>query len=256
MEEKNKNQEANKNMIKLTARDIGLLKLKDFCPRCFWFRIKYPIEDAHTFRFPMPGIVSIMDSYIKQLISQYFRQNKILPDWFQDALRESGFINPTEIKYISPSKRWKVKIETYELTGIPDALFQMEDDSFLIADYKTASFTSAQEELFPLYEAQLNAYKYLAEHENLKVKALSLIYMEPIRYKDDIDYLLKISKEKLTLHFRCMTKFVKIWENREVEELVKEAGKILSSASPPEGNPECKYCKGFNEWLNNLIDLI
>lgn len=243
------------NTIKLTAKDLGLLKLKDFCPRCFWFRIKYPIEDAHTFRSPMPGIVSTLDAYIKRTIFYYFKQNKILPDWFQDALKEIRLINPTEIKDVLPSKRWKVKIETYQLTGTPDVLFQMEDGSFLIADYKTASFTSTQEELFPLYEAQLNAYKYLAEHEKLKVKALSLIYIEPIGYKENIDYLTKVNKEKLTLHFRCMVKVVKIWENREIEELVKEAGKILDSASPPEGNLECKYCRGFNKWLRNLSKL-
>lgn len=240
-------------MIMLNARDVGLLKLKDFCPRCFWFKIKYPIKDKHTFRSPMPGIVSTFDSYTKQVIHGHFKQNNTLPGWAQDALIGTILGDSDSIKNILPSKKWKVKIEEYELTGKPDALFQLQDGSLLIADYKTASLTPAQDEIFPLYEAQLNAYKYLVEYEKFEVKALALIYLEPVRYVNNPDYSITISAEKLTLHFHCVAKPVKIWENRDVEELVREAGKILTLTSPPEGKPGCEHCKGLNDWLNNLM---
>lgn len=157
---------------------------------------------------------------------------------------------------IFPSRKWRVRIEDYELTGRPDAKFLLQDGTCLIVDYKTAPLTPTQDELLPFYEVQLNAYKYLVECEKLKVKALSLVYLEPIKYAFDLEYLSELNSEKLTLRFHCTAKSVKNWENRDIEELVKEVGKILSSAYPPEGNPECEHCKGLSEWLSNLSKIV
>ncbi len=57
----------------------------------------------------------------------------------------------------------------------------MQDDSHLIIDYKTAKFTAHQDELFPMYEVQLNAYAVIGEQKGFApVSGLALVYTEPV----------------------------------------------------------------------------
>ncbi len=66
------------------------------------------------------------------------------------------------------------------MTGIPDEMFLRTDESYFIADYKTARFTSHQDELIPMYEVQLNGYAYIAENIDYRpVTGLGLTYYEP-----------------------------------------------------------------------------
>ena len=57
----------------------------------------------------------------------------------------------------------------------------MQDGSHLIVDYKTAKFTAHQDELFPMYEVQLNAYAVIGEQKGIApVSGLALVYTEPV----------------------------------------------------------------------------
>jgi ATP-dependent exoDNAse (exonuclease V) beta subunit len=44
---------------------------------------------------------------------------------------------------------------------MPDDVFELEDSTYHIVDYKTARLTETQDELFPKYEVQINAYAYI-----------------------------------------------------------------------------------------------
>src|ERR1017187_4198055 len=79
----------------------------------------------------------------------------------------------------------------------------MQDGSHLIVDYKTAKFTQHQDELFPMYEVQLNAYAAIGEQKGLApVSGLALVYTEPVTddntakkdaYQNDSGFLMEFS---------------------------------------------------------------
>ena len=59
-------------------------------------------------------------------------------------------------------------------------MFLRTDESYFIADHKTARFTNHQDELLPMYEVQLNGYAYIAESIGYSpITGLGLVYYEP-----------------------------------------------------------------------------
>ena len=59
----------NEKQIRISAKNLGQLVLDDFCPRCFWLKLKL------GFKLPFqifPGIFSTIDSYSKKITWQYF----------------------------------------------------------------------------------------------------------------------------------------------------------------------------------------
>jgi len=83
---------------------------------------------------------------------RYFEKHKQLPDWFNEF---GDLLKPVPVPHYT--KFYVINGETnVKLAGSPDEIFQKEDGSFCIIDYKTAKFTSTQDELLPMYEMQLN----------------------------------------------------------------------------------------------------
>jgi len=236
--------------ITISARDLGKIRLLDFCPRCFWFTYNFPILDPHPFRSPLPGIISILDAYIKQVVNLTFSTKKQLPKWLTQILNELKVIE------ILQPRKWQVKIENFILTGVPDAIWKIEDDSIFIADYKVAQLTQAQDALFPLYETQLKAYAYLAQKNGYKVSRLALIYIQPQRYREEPQRLLNITADQFALYFNCNVKFIESWESKEIEDMVCELGNILAQTSPPASKENCKGCVSLKEWFDNMKNLI
>ena len=75
-----------------------------------------------------------------------------------------GYINPPHYTKFSILDRESNVI----LRGTPDGILVMQDGSHLIVDYKTAKFTAHQDELFPMYEVQLNAYAVIGEQRGVR----------------------------------------------------------------------------------------
>jgi len=112
-----------------------------------------------------------------------------------------------------------------------------------IIDYKTAKFIERQDELFPLYEVQLNVYAYLAEKYGLKpVTNLSLVYCQP---NEDLD-----NDEDFKLSFKayCLKVDLKL---DMVPKLLLRAREIVDSKEPPE---PIKGCKGICKWIDGVSD--
>ena len=68
----------NKKQVRISAKNLGQLKLPDYCPRCFYLKLKL------QFKLPFqifPGIFSTIDSYSKKITWQYFKKHKKLPPW-------------------------------------------------------------------------------------------------------------------------------------------------------------------------------
>src|SRR5262245_46435618 len=159
----------------ISGKDLGALAMPGCCDRCFWIKRRAK-ENRIDLPFQIfPGIFSSIDSYSKNMIHRWFDLPRLSPHWLQE-LDVTGYRKPPHF-----SKFFLVDDETgIRLTGSPDGVFVRTDRSHIIVDYKTGRKTDAQDALFPMYEAQLNAYAMIGERCDLApVVALALIYTEP-----------------------------------------------------------------------------
>ncbi len=144
--------------IRISAKPLGELAMPNFCPRCFWLKLK--LNNKLPFQI-FPGIFSSIDSYTKNIIHAFFDINGKFPVWL-NGLGEL-------VRYQKPPHYSKFNIVDNDsnvlLTGTPDGIFVKPDNSYLIVDYKTAKYTGRQDQLMPMYEVQLNAYGVIGEQQ-------------------------------------------------------------------------------------------
>jgi hypothetical protein len=160
-------------LLRISAKELGAIALSSFCPRCFWIT-------SHAEKLPFqifPGIFSSIDSYSKKVTLRYFEDHRKLVKWF---LKVGLTGKPVKVPHFNEFQILDSKTNIL-LTGVPDEIIQMSDGSYAIIDYKTAKFTSNQDELLPMYDVQLNAYAYIGERKGFKpITRLILFYYEPV----------------------------------------------------------------------------
>lgn len=210
----------------ISGKDLGQLALKDFCPRCFWIERK--LGKAPSI---FPGIFSTIDSLTKKSVKRSYLERNCLPEW----LPIENAVKPIEFPRISVPM---LEYGGWILTGDPDEVFEMDDGSYHIVDYKTAKFTNRQDDLLPMYQVQLNAYALALPVYNIKpITKLSLLYCEP---KEELD-----SDEIFCLGFTIQPLEITL-QPEIIGDLLFKARSILENNVPP---PSIINCKGICSWL-------
>jgi len=229
--------------IIISAKNLGAVAMPGFCPRCFWIQM-------HSEGFPyqiFPGIFSSIDSYGKKLVHGWFDRHQSAPPWLAPLGKIKGYVNPphySKFSILDPTTN-------IILRGTPDGILVMQDGSHLIVDYKTAKFTQHQDELFPMYEVQLNAYAVIGEQKGLApVSGLALVYTEPVTdddtakndaYQNDSGFLMEFSA-----HIRPVRP-----NPKRIPALLAQVREIYGLDRPPESTTDCENCV----LLQGLIDL-
>lgn len=210
----------------ISGKDLGQLALKDFCPRCFWIERKLGKAPGI-----FPGIFSTIDSLTKKSVKRSYLERNCLPEW----LPLKNLVKPIEFPRISVPM---LEYGGWILTGDPDEVFEMNDGSYHIVDYKTAKFTNKQDDLLPMYQVQLNAYARALPLYNIKpITKLSLLYCEPKEnLESDEDFCLGFTIHPLELDL----------QPEIIPEFLLKARGILENNLPP---PPTINCKGICSWL-------
>lgn len=194
-----------------------------------------------------PGIFSSIDSYSKKITNIHFAQHRQMPNWF-------SMFGPIEklVKVPHLSKFYVVDPETnILLRGTPDEMLHKSDGSYVIIDYKTAKITDTQDKLLPMYEAQLNAYAYIAERVGFKpVTGLSLIYYEPITDISSNDIDSHMLNDGFSMNFTEKLVPVSL-EPDNIKSLLNRVREIYDLSEKPKGIQGCKDC----ESLDNLLSV-
>jgi hypothetical protein len=215
---------------------LGQLKLPDYCPRCFFIRLK--LNNKLPWQI-FPWIFSTIDSYSKKITWQYFEKHKKLPPWFKPFGNFTGLVPvPHWSKFFVVDSKTGIK-----LTGMPDDIFKMEDGRYFIWDYKTAKFTDNQDTLIGMYRVQLNGYAYIFEKMGMgKVGGLGLCYYEPQGNAplDDLGVVLK--DDGFVMPFQAHLKKIKLDPGGTVLPLLKEVRKLVSRKKAPGSRDGCKDC--------------
>ena len=223
--------------ITISAKDLGVLALPSFCPRCFW--IRRHCQNKLPFQI-FPGIFSSIDSYTKKVTNVHFDRYSKLPAWLEE-LAQMG--KPVKVPHYS---KFTVLDEESDvvLRGAPDEILKKDDGSHIIVDYKTAKYTKAQDSLLPLYQVQLNAYAYIGERQGFDpVSGLALVYMEPQTdlAQDQLDSLVK--EEGFLMAFDGHVLEVGLEADKMISPLLKEVRTIHDFESPPPGKQGCRDCQ-------------
>lgn len=231
-------------MDQIPAKTLGELAMPDFCPRCFWLKIKIKPLPFQIF----PGIFSSIDSYTKKAVHKYFDKYGKLPFGIGNVKQYEKA--PNHNNFYMEDKDSNIK-----LTGTPDDIFRL-DNSYVIVDYKTAKYTEGQERLLPMYEVQVNAYAVIAEECFKKdpqnyplspVSKLALVYMEPQTAKIDDKHL---SDDGFSMDFKATVKDINIDKDR-IYALMKQASKIIQGGKPA-SKEGCKDCTAIEKIICTL----
>ena len=238
-----------KEQIRISAKNLGQLALKNCCRKCFYIKLK--LNNRMPFQI-FPGIFSSIDSYSKSICWTYYIKHNRLPPWFSDFGECDKPVKvPGWNKFFVVDKETNIK-----LTGIPDEILKKKDGSYAIIDYKTARFTAHQDSLHPIYKVQLNGYATIAENIGISpITQLVLLYYEPMT---DI---MQISREKLDelvnddhfmMGFRAHSLEVELAPERIVRPLLEEVRGMVDLGVVPEGREGCQDCGK----LGDVVELV
>jgi PD-(D/E)XK nuclease superfamily len=225
----------------ISAKTLGQLALPGYCPRCFWLSMN---ADRLPFQI-FPGIFSAIDSYGKNVVHGWFDRHGKPPAWLAPLGEIRTYKDPPHYSKFGVLDQKNEII----LRGTPDGILIMQDGSYTIIDYKTAKFTAYQDDLFPMYEAQLNAYAYIGERLDVKpVSKLALVYTEPVTGNAAAADDSNVTPEGFRMGFRARILEVEIQPDL-VTRLLKTAADLLHLTSPPPGVDACKDCAAIASLL-------
>ena len=231
----------NNNQIRISAKNLGQLALPDYCPKCFYIKLKLNNKlPWHIF----PGIFSTIDSYSKKITWQYFEKYKKLPTWFNPFGKFKGLLPvPGWSKFSIVDKKTGIL-----LTGVPDDIFIMNNGRYFIVDYKTAKFTDNQDKLLGMYKVQLNGYALIFEKLGMgKVGGLGLVYYEPQGGAPVGNVGAVLRQDGFVMPFVAHLKMIELDAGGTVMPLLREVRRMVDRGVVPEGRVGCEDCRLMGE---------
>lgn len=228
--------------LKISAKNLGYTALADFCPRCYYLRLKM------NFKLPwasFPGIFSSIDSFTKHCI-HYMIDNGPTPEWMMDGIGNVAKWNP--VPHHSKNHYFDPKSNII-LTGAPDDLLILADGTLVIPDYKTQRWTDNQDKLYNLYAVQSNVYNILMTQDTKVDAKLFLVYMEPDTAAASACNNIITSGFSMCFNAKVVPVEVDKGLVRRSLTLTRE---IAEMEKPPDSRIGCKDC----QMLENVIELL
>lgn len=215
----------------ISAKNLGAFALPGTCGKCLWLKARLGFNTPWSI---FPGIFSTLDSFSKKISTLQINA----------GTRAQWMSKCGSIKEQLPCPHWskfscKDPTTGVTLRGSPDELFRLEDGTIAILDYKTSKFTDHQDDLLPMYQTQLGAYKWLARMTGLGETSLTaLVYFEP-------DPAGAVQERIVEAGFQMQFNAHVLPVQTDVDEvlaLLKHAKEHVSLATPPPSKAKCKDC--------------
>jgi hypothetical protein len=211
------------------------------CDRCFWLDHHLPVP----LEFPFPRVLGDIDRATKDAVVGDLRRHRRLPDWHPSVGRVRSVVpaarlHPRVFRFLDP--RTGVL-----LRGSPDMVFELEDGSYHVVDYKV-SRAPLDASTTPRYRVQLNAYALLAEKVGIRpVSGLSVVYLEAGAV------LSAKSGGYAALQLHARRRSVPLDPARWVLPLLRRASNVLRRPDPPDPHPDCETCVDLEQWARELL---
>jgi hypothetical protein len=238
--------------IKISAKNLGYVALSDFCPRCYYLRLKMNFKLPYS---SFPGIFSSIDAYTKRVVHHIIdssnerpsRQIKSQGSYFEYPiwLKEIGDVIGYETVLHWSKNTYHDEKSNITMHGAMDDILVLSDKSRCCPDYKTAKLTKNQDILFPMYEIQSNIYGILMR-DNPK---LFLVYMEPETEQESACN--NIIDHGFAMCFNAKVVPVET-DKKKVRNVLSVTREIYEMPNPPSGRSGCKEC----DQLDKIIGLL
>lgn len=243
--------------LKISAKNLGAVALKNFCPRCYWIKLKMSNKLPWQ---SFPGIFSSIDAYTKhcmhhvidranstmEIIKDIDGNNGVikrsLPKWMCEIGNIVGY---EQVPHWSKSKYTDAKTNI-TLSGAPDDIWIKSDGKKVIPDFKTAKHTNTQDELFPMYEIQENVYSLLLARE----AELYLVYMEP-KTEKQFAYD-NITDDGFRMCFDAVVVPV-VNDRRIIRAALNITRDIYEMENPPNPAVGCKECEVLEALMEKIL---
>lgn len=226
--------------FQISAKNLGVLALPNACERCFWLK-------AHAGRLPFqifPGIFSSIDAYSKRVTGLHHAKFGQIPGWLGCGGVPVPVPHHTKFRVFDPQSG-------IVLTGVPDELLR-SDEGLAILDYKTARFTDTQDELLPLYVAQINAYAFIAESLGMgPVVGMGLVYYEPVTDIGKGDLRRVLLKDGFKMAFKAKVLPVQR-DEALIPGLLARAKAIVEQPAPQQAQGGCRDCEAVERLMGLL----
>jgi len=194
----------------------------------------------------MPRVVGDIDRATREAVARFVRRYGRLPDWHPPI---------GAVRSVLPGQQLTAKVFRHLdpdtgvlLRGRPDMVFELEDGSYHIVDYKSSRAPEPEKPTALRYRVQLNAYAFLAHQAGIQpVSGLSVVYLEAGRL------LPARQGGYAALAFRAKQRAVSLAPERVVRPLLRRASEVLRKAGPPKPHPRCESCRDLVLWARELV---
>jgi hypothetical protein len=228
------------NTLSISVRNLGIVNLSSYCPRCFKFLLHLRFHPP--FRKGGGAIFRWMEDIERSVVLHHLEKSGSLPKEF------APFCDCK--KPIEFPKHWSKFRYMHDkgamIHGIPDQIFELEDGTLCVIDYKTARRKGEDDEFLPIYKAQVIGYANIAE-KGLKLGTVSkggLLYWEAqheaVRENPEQFY----SYGEITVPFIPQPFEITI-DYKLLDQLLDEALDVWNSSSEPEARIGCDDCKAI-----------
>lgn len=232
--------------LKITPKRLGLIAIKAYCARCFWYMLK------QRFKFPFNhfggAIFTFMEQAQMAVIGELLRRDGQLPKEFHP------FENiVSRVEFVRHWSKFKYQLDSGVLLyGVPDEIVEFEDGSIGIIDHKTAHRKDGDDRMLPCYEIQGIGYGLIAE-KGLDLGTTSrggVMYWacqhEQVIAKPGAFY----DPGKLWMPF-VPQPLEYTMDYSRLKPLLKEAMKLWDASTPPARTEGCEDC----ELLDALMEI-
>jgi hypothetical protein len=225
--------------LEISPRNLGLILLALFCPRCFWMLMRMRFHGP--FDHGGGALFTYMEQIERAQVDHHLETTGRLPKEFSPFcdIRARAEFPKHWSKFRYQHKSGVI------LYGVPDDIFTLADGSSLVViDYKTAINKGEDDPFLPIYNSQVVGYCDIAENglDLGKVKKAGLIYWEVQRtgvIEDPSDHY---ERGKVWVPFVPKPLEFDI-DYAFLDPMLKEAKKLWKSDSAPAGREGCKDCK-------------
>lgn len=220
----------------VSAKNLGSINIKNYCPRCLWFMIHIKFHPPFRFSGRLFGDAEACQ---KAIVGYFLHKDGCLPKPF-GPIRDCC----ARIEY---PNHWSTFGYTHDsgvdIYGVPDEIFQRENGSLCVVDHKSAHAKGEDDPFFGQYVAQVNAYANIAE-EGLGLGTVTmgaLLYWEAQvgAVKDDPAGHYQNGRLLMPLDVKPLQ--VKI-DYKLLDHLTEEFKDIKTATSPPDGRKGCQDC--------------
>lgn len=223
--------------LAISPRNLGLILVMLFCPRCFWFLMRM------KFHPPFDKGGGAIWTYLQQIqeaqIGLHLDRNGCLPKEF------APFCDIKErIEYPKHWSKFRYQHKSgIVLYGVPDELFRLSNGGLCVIDHKSAINKGKDDPFLPIYHSQTVGYGDIAQNglDLGTVTKGGLLYWEiqrePVIAKPGDHY------EQGNVWIPFAPKPLELeMDPALLDAPLKIAKSLWLSETPPEGREGCKDC--------------